>query len=223
MPRKNTRHGWLPAVGLLCALWLGACAGSEPCDVPGVVTQCACGAGMGARICGDDRTWQACDCSGTIALPVEVMASTPNAGTGASGSGGGTAGTGTSMRRDSGVSLRDSGDSDGSAADGGMVDANVAPPSAAYRACMTDAECDPGSKCIVTAGAPTASVCAPACVNTVDCPVPEGTYEAKVNCVTGYCQLDCTPVLFAPLLTCPGGMTCVIAALGSALCHDDGM
>jgi hypothetical protein len=88
---------------------------------------------------------------------------------------------------------------------------------------MTVDDCDPEASCLQTPGVPASSVCAPACVNDSDCPVPDGTYEARLGCVVGFCQLDCTPVLFAPLLTCPTGMTCIVAALGNAFCHDDGM
>ena len=55
-----------------------------------------------------------------------------------------------------------------------------------------------------------------------DCPVPAGSYEARVSCLLGYCGLDCTPILFAPLLSCPTGMTCLTVPFGGALCHDDG-
>jgi hypothetical protein len=92
-----------------------------------------------------------------------------------------------------------------------------------YRGCTTAVDCDPGASCLETPGAPAYQVCAPACVNTTDCPVPEGMYEAVTNCAVGFCKLDCTPVVFAPLLTCPTGMTCIIADLGNAFCHDDGL
>ena len=94
----------------------------------------------------------------------------------------------------------------------------------AYGACMTAADCQPKAQCVITSNYPVdANVCAPACVDVGDCPVPDGTYDAVLGCVSGYCRLDCTPVLFAELLTCPSGMACIAPLLGSAYCHDDGM
>jgi hypothetical protein len=56
-----------------------------------------------------------------------------------------------------------------------------------------------------------------------DCPVPDGTYEAVLACSQGGCRLDCTPLPFAPLLTCPAGMACVAPLFSPAYCHDDGV
>jgi hypothetical protein len=120
------------------------------------------------------------------------------------------------------------GGSGGSSGTGGMSGAGgmggtggaPMPMSAAYGGCMTAADCHAGAQCITTASFPTsATVCAPACVEVADCPKPEGSYEAVLSCVTGACRLDCTPVLFAALLTCPSGMTCVAPLLGNAYCH----
>jgi hypothetical protein len=109
--------------------------------------------------------------------------------------------------------------------DSGMPapDAGTPEPSNPYGACATASDCGAGARCIITANFPVdASVCAPACVETSDCPVPRGSYGAVLSCVTGYCQLDCTPVLFAPLLSCPSGMSCVAPLIGESYCHDDG-
>ena len=109
-------------------------------------------------------------------------------------------------------------------AGGAPADAGMPKPVNPYSACMSASDCVPGAQCIITPSTPTnATVCAPPCVDTTDCPVPKGSYEAVMTCVTGYCQLDCTPVLFAPLLTCPTGMTCIAPLLGESYCHDDGM
>jgi hypothetical protein len=40
--------------------------------------------------------------------------------------------------------------------------------------------------------------------------------------VNGSCMLDCTPVLFSPLLTCPTGMSCIAPLFGTAYCHNSG-
>jgi len=43
-------------------------------------------------------------------------------------------------------------------------------------------------------------------------------------CVTGYCKIDCTPVLFAALpSSCPTGMVCVAPLFGLSYCRDDGI
>ena len=200
---------------LCLLLLLAACSDAEPCAVPGVAAACSCGSAPGARVCSDEREWGKCDCSGGIPLPVAVMQGEPLGGM---GGGGGTGGTGGKpVTHDSGVRTDSAVPSDAG------EDAYVPPAIDSYGACMADTDCDPDAKCIQTAGFPTSTVCAPACVNTSDCPVPEGMYEAKMTCATGYCQLDCTPVVFAPLLTCPTGMTCIVTGLGVALCHDDGM
>ena len=78
--------------------------------------------------------------------------------------------------------------------------------------------------CSITPNFPTdATVCAPRCVDVSECPKPEGMYDATVQCVTGYCRIDCTPVLFEPLLSCPPGMACIAPLFGQSYCHDDGM
>lgn len=105
-----------------------------------------------------------------------------------------------------------------------QVDAGPPEPLNPYRACQNDGECGANALCVQTASVPTAfTVCAQACTTDSDCPVPTGSYDAVVSCLLGYCGLDCTPILFAPLLSCPAGMTCVSSGFGGALCHDDGM
>jgi hypothetical protein len=89
---------------------------------------------------------------------------------------------------------------------------------------MTASDCQAGAECVVTPSFPMDEVvCAPACVQPSDCPVPDGNFEAVLTCELGFCRLDCTPVLFAPLLTCPPRMTCVAPLLGPAYCHARGM
>jgi hypothetical protein len=237
---------------------IAGCSTDEPCGVPGVVETCACGGSPGARVCQKDKTWRACDCSGSIALPNAVVQVSGSGGSGAggtsagSGGGSGTATSGSGGRAgSSGASGAGAGMPDGGggmppmAGEGGAAGeagsagagtggagagaggeggaAGSVSPDEAYRGCATAADCDPGARCTITAGFPTSSyVCAPACVDVAECPVPEGDYEATVLCQTGYCQLDCTPVLFAPLLSCPVGMSCIAPTFGVAICHDDG-
>jgi hypothetical protein len=223
---------------------ISGCGEVEPCGVPGVASACSCADGRpGARVCQADKTFRACDCSGAVALPNPVKdrpggsggaggaggagAGRPASG-GAGGNGGGAGAADASVPDpddDAGMPPEDAGGSGGggaggaggSAGDGGTPD-----PLEAYRGCSTTADCDPGAACTITPGFPSsASVCTPACVDVGDCPVPEGDYEAEVACVTGGCFLDCTPVLFEPLLSCPEGMLCVSAQLGVAFCHAD--
>jgi hypothetical protein len=105
-----------------------------------------------------------------------------------------------------------------------QVDAGPPEPQNPYRACQSDGDCGANALCVQTASVPTAfTVCAPACMTDSDCPKPAGSYEAVVSCLLGYCGLDCTPILFAPLLSCPTGMTCVSNGFSGSLCHDDGM
>lgn len=215
---------WLCASMFAC-LWLTACGVAEPCAVPGVAVECACAnLAPGARVCSAQRTLGECDCSGAIGLPNAVADGEggTGAGTGAgtggmSGSGAGGTG-GMSMHKDSGVAM-----DSGATLDAGDMGPDTGPmldPDLAYRACMSATDCDPDAQCVQTAAFPaTVTVCAPACVNTTDCPVPSGMYDAVVACVTGFCRLDCTPVLFAPLLSCPTGMTCVAPPFGAAACY----
>jgi hypothetical protein len=241
----NDMHQHVRALGLSLLLLAGACSDDSPCGVPGVVQTCACSGGMhGARVCGDDKTWQACNCSGAIALPNPVADKPTMHGSGGSGSGGrggmmppkggsgGMMAPPTSMDEDGGGGVADGGGSGGSGSGGmnahpdaggtggAMADAGMPTPMNAYGACKTPADCVMGAQCIVTASTPTdATVCAPPCVDTGDCPVPPGSYQAVLTCVTGYCQLDCTPVLFDPLLSCPSGMTCIAPLFGESYCH----
>lgn len=226
-------------------LLTSACSDQNPCSVPGIVQNCTCGNGMkGARVCGDDKTWQACNCSGSIGLPNAVANKPTMHGSGGSGSGGrgsmvppGGGGSGgmkpPPMSTDEdggggGTGVADGGGgsggtiahADAGGSGGAMADAGMTEPMNPYGACMTAADCVPGAQCVVTASTPTdATVCAPPCVDTGDCPVPAGSYEAVLTCVTGFCQLDCTPVLFNPLLTCPSGMTCIAPLFGESYCH----
>jgi len=235
----------LPAALILCAAVAAGCDDGEPCGVPGVVTACACADGRaGARVCQPGKTWRDCDCSGAIALPNSV--STPASDGGADSGSGATGGTGgrspaggaggaggasgapaPADEDDAGSEPTDAGtggSAGASGAGGAAGDAGVVDPLDAYRECTSAAECGAGAECIVTASFPSnASVCAPACIDIGDCPVPEGSYEAVVACVTGYCRLDCTPVLFAALLTCPTGLTCIDPLFGAATCHHEGM
>jgi hypothetical protein len=239
-----------PLAAAVCALGLAlpACSDdADPCAVPHTVEQCACAGGMqGARVCSAEHAWGTCDCSGAIALPnaIEPMphagnggaggsAGMPAAGTGGrqgAGSGGsapmaGSGGTG--VDDDGGIDMPDAGGSGGMGGEGGEGGTGgVMATDNPYSGCTTAADCTtPGAECVITMSFPAnASVCAPMCVETADCPVPEGMYEAALTCVTpGYCALDCTPVLFGPLKTCPTGMTCISGAFGISYCHDDGM
>jgi hypothetical protein len=112
----------------------------------------------------------------------------------------------------------------GEGGEGGIGGEGGAPSDDPYRACTVPADCDPGDQCLVTASFPAnATVCEPSCVDVGECPVPDGSYEAVLSCVQGGCRLDCTPVLFGALLTCPAGMTCIAPLFGAAYCHADGM
>jgi hypothetical protein len=241
------------AFAITLAVLLFACSGcdaGEACDVPGAVELCACGSGapgtQGARLCQDDHTWNTCDCSGAIPLPNAVMPLDPSGGrggmagtagnSGAGGAGSGGTGGGTPMMDgggnddDGGMDLPDGGGSGGmggSGGSGGMSGSGGMggmDPENPYGPCMGNPDCRTSAECTITPSFPTqATVCAPKCVDTTDCPVPEGTYEAMVMCVTGYCRIDCTPVGFEALLTCPTGMTCIAPLFGTPWCHDDGM
>jgi len=223
-----------------------ACETSTRCPVPGVTSTCACPNGSGARVCGDDHVWRACDCSGAIGLPNPITNEPATSGTGGTTTTGGTGGTtttgGTGVSPDDDGGVDPSGGTGGIGATGGTGGigatggtggvmptggtggaAGTEPmPMPPYRACMVDADCDSGA-CVVTPGFTTLSVCAPACIDVGDCPVPEGTYEATPVCESGYCKIDCTAAFLQPLLTCPTGMTCVVPLGGISHCHDDGV
>jgi len=68
-------------------------------------------------------------------------------------------------------------------------------------------------------------VCARACGDTSDCPVPEGMYEADVLCVEGRCRIDCTSEFPLVQQTCPAGMTCIAEDFPglAEYCYDDGL
>lgn len=222
---------------LLCAAV--ACDEGEPCGVPGVAATCACGDGhAGARVCQPDGNWRACDCSGAISLPNPVSVRDGGSGAGGAGGGGGggapaaggRGGGGGGMSdaamppvdEDAGVEPPDAGPTPDASIDAGTPDAGPVDPLEAYRACANASECDEGAQCLMTSSFPTnASVCQPACIDIGDCPVPGGNYDAVVECATGRCRLNCTPVLFAPLLSCPTGMQCIDPLIGTAICHAD--
>ena len=225
-----------------CIMLLSACAmgcgGRERCGVPagvGMACQCSNGA-AGVRVCQPDLMWGPCDCTGRIELPGPVQDMGPNASSGGAvqsgampaGGGGAVQSGGMQGDEDSGMDPTQGPDASsstggvistgGGLATGGTMDAGAGLPP--YRACAAASDCDSGGQCMVTASFPTnASVCAPACVDVGDCPVPDGSYEASVICDVGFCRLDCTPVLFAALLTCPADMTCIAPLLGTAYCH----
>jgi hypothetical protein len=228
---------------VLLTLAASACGSTDRCVAPGVTATCSCGGDkLGARACREDRTWASCDCSGAIALPNPII----NEPRGAGGAGGvsGTGGRGVTPGSGGGVAPM----TDGGAVpltDGGggpMIDGGASGtggngtggaggtggaepvPLVPYGPCMATADCGPNADCVITPGFPTsASVCASVCVDVGDCPKPAGTYDAVVTCVTGYCKIDCTPVLFAALLSCPTGMVCVAPLFGLSYCHDDGI
>lgn len=231
---------------LTLLLLTGACSDSDPCGVPGVVQSCSCGAMKGARVCGEDKTWQACNCSGAIGLPNPVANKPTMHGSGSGGSGSGGRGStvpptgggsggmqappmSTDEDGGGGTGVADAGGGgsggmnplpDAGGTGGAMADAGMPKPMNPYSACTTAADCVPGAQCVMTpSGATNATVCAPPCVDIGDCPVPAGSYDAVLTCVTGYCQLDCTPVLFNPALSCPSGMTCIAPFFGESYCH----
>jgi hypothetical protein len=240
-PRPCTSAA-LAAAALLLVWAIAGCADVERCGVPGVVGPCACADGkQGARVCQAEKTWRACDCSGAIALPNPVRerqgGSGGAGGTGGSGGPAASGAGGTAPPADAAMPPGDddggaepaggaggsAGEAGGGSGSGGAAggDAGTIDPALAYRGCMTAADCDPGARCVITAGFPSDdSVCQPACVDVADCPVPEGDYMAEPECVTGFCRLDCTPVLFEPLHTCPEGMQCIATQLTLAFCHD---
>lgn len=231
----------------LLALMAGAyaCGVSDPCVVPGVAQACSCSDGRsGARACLPGLRWGSCDCSGKIPLPGPVTPAAPStggtmaAGTGQGGVGGsggstpvggtgGSAGT-MSTNMDSGMPMMGDAGPDAQTDSGppvvrdAEVDSGPPEPLDPYRACQSDGDCDPNALCVQTPSVPEPyTVCANPCTTASDCPVPEGSYEARVSCLLNYCGLDCTPILFAPLLTCPEGMTCLTDPFGNSLCHAD--
>lgn len=238
-----------PLALVTAALVLGAissCSTSARCGVPGVVTTCVCPNGTsGARLCGEDNVWQRCDCDGAIGLPNAITndvmpggaggtMATPTGGSGPTvvteddagaepaidaGGTGGVSGAGATGAT-GGVGA--TGGTGGAGATGGTGGVEPMPPNP-YRACMQNPDCDAGAACVVTPGFVTATVCAPACIDVGDCPVPDGSYQATVRCDAGYCKIDCTPLPFAPLLTCPTGMVCIAPLFGISHCHDDGV
>lgn len=237
MPSCRLTYGSIIACAMML---LGACDDLQPCAVPGTAEACACAPGaQGARVCDGEHTWSECNCSGAIPLPNEVAPIAGGGGTGGRGGSGGTMSGGTGGAGGSGgmMPLPDGGNDDDGGVDpvdaggmggnggvGGIGGTGGVDPATPYGACMSNADCLAPAECSITPNYPVdATVCAPKCIDTSDCPVPEGMFVAAVQCVTGFCRIDCTPVLFEPLLSCPTGMTCIAALFGQSYCHDDGM
>ena len=239
----SNARSWVFSIAALLLASSG-CDSGEACDVPGSVELCACGSGaQGGRLCQEDHTWNACDCSGAIPLPNPVTPLDPSGGRGgmagtAGTAGGGTGGVGATggttpmmdgggQDDDSGIDVPDGGGSGGSGGTGGSGGSGGTggmEPENPYGPCMGNADCRASAACTITPNFPAdATVCAPKCVDTTDCPVPEGAYDAVVMCVAGYCRIDCTPVGFGALLSCPMGMTCIAPFFGTPWCHDDGV
>lgn len=232
---------WLVAVIAV----LSGCDDAGSCDIPGAAGPCACAPGAaGARVCSAEHTWGACNCSGAIPLPnpvVDVGGSGGSGGTTGSGGsagvgGGGSGGSGGGTPPDDGGNGDDDGGTDmpdgggaggmngGSGGSGAMGGTGGTGPENPYGPCAGNVDCAPIGDCTITPNFPNdASVCAPHCTETSDCPVPAGMYDAVVMCVTGYCRIDCTSVAFQPLRSCPSGMACVAPLFGTPWCHDDGM
>jgi len=234
---SRTRHvlGWSCVRGsALLLLAAAACSEIDPCGVPGIVTVCACGNGeQGARVCSEDKHWGACDCSGAIALPGPIGPRDPQGGAGGTGGSTPAPGSGTGGAPvmppddDAGGEPQPQAGSGGTAggadAGGAPADAGMPEPTDPYDNCATASDCRPGGECVITPSFPMDEVvCAPPCAQASDCPVPEGNFEAVLTCETGFCLLDCTPVLFAPLLSCPRQMTCIAPLIGQAYCHANG-
>jgi len=225
-------------LGVALLFFASSCDDVEPCAVPGSAEVCSCAPGaQGARVCEAEHTWSDCNCSGAIPLPNPVIpldagggrgggagsaGSTGTGGAGAGGMGGGTpAMDGGEIDDDGGVDPADAGGTGGMGGAGGMGGMEPENP---YGPCANNGDCRMAAECTITPNFPAdANVCAPRCTATSDCPVPAGMYDAVVTCVTGFCRLDCTPVVFQPLLSCPAGMVCVSPLFGSTWCHDDGM
>jgi hypothetical protein len=108
-----------------------------------------------------------------------------------------------------------------------MAGTTPTPMSAAYSDCMNDNDCERAdSSCVRTSGpSGMRSVCAPPCFDVVDCPVPEGAYDAVLVCEAGFCVLDCTGIPLVSPASCPGGMVCVEPELPEVVsyCFDDGL
>jgi hypothetical protein len=146
---------------------------------------------------------------------------------GASGAGGATAPIDAGDEDDAGMDPPTAG-AGGNGGAGGAAGAGgaTAPMSAAYRGCMNMNDCDTGASCEMAPALLEGPlrVCAPACDDVSDCPVPEGTYEADVLCVDARCRIDCTSEILLVQQTCPTGMTCVAEEFPgiAEYCYDDG-
>ena len=237
---KASSARWL-VLSIASAALLSACDAGSPCAIPGTAEACACALGaQGARVCDAEHTWGECNCSGAIPLPNPIMELGGMGGSGGRAGVGGTAGVGGagvggmagntpptdggSVDDDGGVEPDGGGMGGMSGGMGGASGAGGMEPNEPYGPCMTNDDCAPIGDCTITPNYPAdATVCAPRCTATSDCPVPAGMYDAVIMCVTGYCRIDCTSVAFEPLLSCPTGMTCIAPLFGTPWCHDDGM
>jgi hypothetical protein len=236
-------------LGIALAVALSAaCDDLEPCDAQGDTQPCECAGGApGAQRCLPEQIWSACDCTAEPAPEGGgggVSGGAGGAG-GRSGSGagaGGASGAGGARPPAGGAGDDDdagmdpdpagAGGSSGAGAGGasgmGGNGGAAGPMSAAYRGCMDTGDCDPGAACLMSPVVlvDPSRVCAPACGNADDCPVPEGSYDADVSCVAGRCRIDCTEVDAFPLpRSCPANMLCVADEFPSATsyCYDDGL
>jgi hypothetical protein len=224
------------------------CDDLEPCDEQGDTKACACDDGSdGLQSCLPERIWGECECSdaGGIGGSGGAGGSDAPRGGGTGGGGSGASGTGGMMSVPDAGGDDDAGSEPMSGAGGGSSGAGGnggasgqggaggasgggaggAPAMRdAYRGCMNQNGCDPGATCAMSPATEEQGplrVCAPECADTLECPVPEGNYDAVVDCVEGRCRLDCSGLL---PLTCPTGMTCVADELPSlsSYCYDDG-
>jgi hypothetical protein len=235
------------------ACWLGlaltaafapGCDDLATCAEHGDTKSCECeGGASGTQRCLPERIWAACDCSSPAPVPDGGAAGVGGSGgaaaagrsgaggaAGASGTAGATAPVDAGDEDDAGMDPAPAG-SGGSGGAGGAAGAAgaggaTAPMSAAYRGCMNMNDCDTGASCDMAPALLEAPlrVCAPACDDVSDCPVPEGTYEADVLCVDARCRIDCTSEILLLQQTCPTGMTCIAEDFPgiAEYCYDDG-
>ncbi len=233
---------WL-LVALSAAFALG-CDDLATCAEQGDTKACECADGSGGtQLCLPERIWAECDCTGVMPAP-DSGASGEGGSSGESGRGGTGGASGASGAAGS-TSPIDGGDDDagtepgaggvggiggigGAGGQGGGGGQGGAPASmsAAYRGCMNASDCDTGASCEMAPALleEPLRVCARACGDNSDCPLPEGAYEADVMCVEGRCRIDCTSEFPLVQQTCPTGMTCIAEVPGLAeYCYDDGL
>jgi len=231
---------WL-LVALSAAFALG-CDDLATCAEHGDTKSCECEDGAsGTQLCLPERVWAECDCTFAMPLP-DGGASGVGGGSGGGGRGGAGGASGASGTGGSPPPI-DGGDDDagtdpmpggtgGRAGEGGQGGEGgeggaPAPMSAAYRGCMNASDCDTGASCDTSPALleDPLRVCARACGDSSDCPVPEGAYEADVTCVEGRCRIDCTAEFPLVQQTCPTGMTCIAEEFPglAEYCYDDGI